>query len=51
MITIYIKVKFRAFGITFSTFEKTIEWNVGVPVPPFKAFTLDERGVYLKVSA
>lgn len=51
MITIYIKVKFRAFGITFSTFDKVVEWSVGVPVPSFEKVLVDERGVYLKVSA
>ena len=51
MITVYIKVKFRAFGVTFSTFEKTIEINVGVPLPSYEGVLVNERGVYLKVSA
>lgn len=49
-ITVHVKVKFRAFGITFGTLDKTIEYPPsGVPKPPLptEKLLIDERGVYV----
>jgi hypothetical protein len=46
MIKLIAKVKFRAFGITFATFNRVIEFD-----PNVDAVLLNERGVYLKIEA
>ena len=52
MIKLTLRVKFRAFGITFGSLEREIPVNLGVPfVPPINVVLLDERGVFLKVEA
>jgi hypothetical protein len=53
MLTIYLRVKFRAFGITFGTYERTWREVLPFPLPP-KAIgktilDVDERGVRLLV--
>jgi hypothetical protein len=49
-ITVHVKVKFRAWGITFGSFDKTVEYPpLGIPKPPmkFEKLLIDERGVYV----
>lgn len=46
---LHVRVKFRAFGITFGRFERVIERTLPVLVPgvaPILA-RIDERGVYV----
>ena len=52
MIKLTIKVKFRAFGITFGSIEREIPVQLNVPfVPPISQVLLNERGVFLSISA
>ena len=61
MITIYLKVKFRAWKIDLFKFEKTVQLDLSAHIgnielvtwklAPFELVLIDERGVYLKVSA
>jgi hypothetical protein len=51
MIRITLKIKSRAFGVTFGTFSKTFEVQVGVPLPRLDRVLMDERGVFLSISA
>lgn len=53
MITVYIKVKFRFLRFDIGTFEKSVPLELPIPIqfPPFEKVLVDERGVYLKVSA
>ena len=51
MIYLHIRVKFRAFGITFGTVEQS---NIPVPlpltVPPFdERVVFNDRGIYVTV--
>jgi len=53
MLDVYLKVKFRAFGITFWTFEQTWHQILPVPVPsglskPILAFS--DRGITLTIT-
>lgn len=61
-ISVYLKVKFRAFGITFSQFEKSWEHKIvlrdergAIAVPtlglPLKIVDFDQKGVRLLVTA
>lgn len=47
-----LRIRFRAFGITFGKLEKS--GDVPVPVPPLPVpidkVLVDERGVWLRVS-
>lgn len=55
-IHIYMKVKFRAFFITFGTVEKTfdvplpIPYIGSIPLPTKPILDFNERGVQLKVN-
>lgn len=60
MVTVYLRVRFRAFGVTFGTVEQ--EWQfdpltravkpVPGPLPPVNPFfSFNERGVTLLLAA
>ncbi len=55
MIRITLKIKSRAFGVTFGTFSKVFEvpYNLpaGTPRPRLDKVLFDERGVFLSISA
>ena len=49
MLRVYVRVKFRAFLITFGVIERTFEEPLPLPLPPRRWVDLDERGVRLIV--
>ena len=49
VVYVYLKVKFRAFGITFGTVTKSWTEPVPFPVTLHKLVDFDERGIRLIV--
>lgn len=52
MIYLHLKVKFRAFFITFGQFDQKVNLPLGisVPIPAFDTVLVNERGVFLRAS-
>lgn len=46
---VQVKVKFRAFGITFGKIDETASFQLPTIVPSFDRVILDERGVWMRV--
>ena len=44
-----LKVKFRAFGITFGTLERFWDFDMPAPMPNQHILRFDERGVFLSL--
>lgn len=51
MIRIQVRIKSRAFGITFGQFDETFHVDFGVPLPRLDKVLYDRRGVFVKVWA
>lgn len=50
MITIHLRIKFRAMFTTIYTLDKEFKVSVGVPVPHMpEAVLFNDRGVFLSV--
>lgn len=49
LLKVYLRVKFRAFFVTFGVIERTFEIPLPLALPPQKYVDLDERGVRLVV--
>lgn len=52
MITIHLKIKFRAFFVTLMTLDRNFQVQLPVQVPPIQeAVLFNERGVFLSVKS
>jgi hypothetical protein len=50
MIRIQVRIKSRAFGVTFGTFDQTWAVELGVNLPRLEKVLHDSRGVFVKIS-
>lgn len=46
---VHLKVKFRAFGITFGSIDEWFTVELGMAPPPIDIILYDRRGVYLRL--
>lgn len=51
-VKIHVKVKFRAFGVTFGTVDQTVPWVIPVafPISGGKIVLMNDRGILIEVS-
>lgn len=49
-VEVHLRVKFRAWGITFGTIDRRANWPVPVAIPHGHAVLIDDHGCFLEVT-
>ena len=51
---VQVKIKWRAWGITFGSWDETVHWkppfSIPIPIPPFKDTLYNNHGVFVQIS-